>query len=510
MNEKVYKMYSATCIGPDPVAITVEVSVAMGVGIYLVGLPDSAVREALLRVTSALGFWGYKIPGRRTVINMAPANIKKEGSGYDVAIAVSLLAVSEQCVFPDSSSFLLLGELSLSGELRSVPGALPIAIKAAELGFKYLVCPKDCAMQAAQVEGVVVYGVSNLKEVVSVLCREPEAEKFIARSTPYKVQKKTSFEFDFANVKGQLFARRGLEIACSGGHNVMLCGPPGAGKSFMARAFASILPPMSYPESLETSVIYSVAGMIGAGDGLMQQRPFRSPHHTASITAFAGGGSNAMPGEISLAHNGVLYLDEVLQYSSGLLDLLRQPLEDRSITISRARYKVTYPASFMLVGSMNPCPCGYAGDSSGRCTCSPGMISRYQAKLSGPLLDRIDLNIKVKPLDNESMISQGLSESSEVIAARVQRVRNVQLERFKGLPIYLNSQMSPADIARYCKLDKAQNECLKRVAEKYSLSARGYSRILKLARTIADMAGEENIKIEHISEAIQYRFQDFD
>lgn len=290
----------------------------------------------------------------------------------------------------------------------------------------------------------------------------------------------------------------------------MLCGPPGAGKSFMARAFASILPPMSYPESLETSVIYSVAGMIGAGDGLMQQRPFRSPHHTASITAFAGGGSNAMPGEISLAHNGVLYLDEVLQYSSGLLDLLRQPLEDRAITISRARYKVTYPASFMLVGSMNPCPCGYAGDSSGKCTCSPGMISRYQAKLSGPLLDRIDLNIKVKPLDNESMISQGLSESSEVIAARVQRVRNVQLERFKGLPIYLNSQMSPAEIARYCHLDNAQSEYLKRVAEKYSLSARGYSRILKLARTIADMAGEENIKIEHISEAIQYRFQDFD
>lgn len=510
MNEVVYKMYSATCIGPDPVPVTIEVSVSVGVGIFLVGLPDSAVRESLLRVTTALAFCGFKIPGKKTVINMAPANLKKEGSGYDVAIASALLAASGQALFIAPSDFILLGELSLSGELRKVPGVLPIAIKAAEMGFSQIICPKECAMEAAGISGVEVYGVSNLREVIKVLQRSEGFTEFLASSTQIDFTPNRKFECDFANVKGQIFARRGLEIAASGGHNLMISGPPGAGKSFMAKAFASIIPPMTMEESLQTSIIYSVAGLIGPEGTLVRQRPFRTPHHTASVVSFAGGGSNASPGEISLAHNGVLYLDEVLQYPSGLLDLLRQPLEERTITISRAKYKVTYPASFMLVGSMNPCPCGYAGDPSGKCSCTPGMIARYQARLSGPLLDRIDLNIMVRPLDTDSMFSNELSESSETIAARVIKARNIQLERFKGRGIYSNAQMSPSDLTLYCQLDDQGTEYLKKASVRYGFSARGYSRILKVSRTIADMANEKNIKIEHISEALQYRFQDFD
>lgn len=487
--------------------MTVEVSISPGVGIFLVGLPDNAVRESLLRVTTAMQRNGFSIPGRKTVVNMAPADIKKEGSGYDAAIAVAMLTASGQMFFPEPDKYLVMGELALDGRLRKIRGALPVAVKAAEMGFRALVLPRESAAEASWAENIKVYGVSDLQEMAVVLGEQGGASAFEVprrRYCPAAVRP----VFDFSEVAGQYFAKRGLEIAASGGHNVLLYGPPGSGKSMMSKCMASILPPMSLKEAIETSMVYSVAGMLDAETGLVTHRPFRAPHHTASTVAVVGGGSRAVPGEISLAHNGILYLDEVAQFAPATLEVLRQPLEDRHITVSRARYKVDFPASFMLVASMNPCPCGYAGEDDGRCTCTPAMIHRYRSRLSGPLLDRIDLNINVKAVDSRSLSMAPSEESSMTVAERVAAVREVQARRFAGEGIFTNAQMLPSHLQRFCMVEGEAARLLQRLMDSYRLSARGYVRILKVARTIADMAGSDVIGTEHVSEAAQYRFPD--
>lgn len=502
------KVCCASCIGLEVVQVTVEVSVLQGVGIYLIGLPDSAVKESLLRVTTALKSYEYRIPGKKTVINLAPANIRKEGSAFDAAIAVALLAASEQILFSEAEDFLIMGELSLDGRLRPVPGALPIALKAAELGFKGCIFPHESAMEAADVEAIKVFGANNIVDIIDIVNGELYTEALLMKKGEEKKPIRVINE-DFADVIGQNFAKRGMEIAASGGHNILLTGPPGAGKSFMSRCLASILPPMGKKESLETSAIYSVAGLSFGKRGLITERPFRAPHHTGSIVSLVGGGQNASPGEISLAHNGVLYLDEITQYGSNALNVLRQPLEDREICISRVRYKVTYPASFMLVGSMNPCPCGYFGDDAHVCTCTSSMIAKYLSKLSGPLMDRIDLNIRVKAVESKALVEGGKEESSCIIAARVEKARKIQEERFKNEEgCYTNSQMNAEQLKRFCYLGPEEKKFMNTVMNKFSLSARAFGRVLKISRTIADMEGCQYITTVHIAEAVQYRFQD--
>ncbi len=500
------KTYCATCIGLDVVTVTVEVSVTSGTGLYIIGLPDSAVREALMRVSTALQRNGFQVPGRMTVINLAPADLKKEGSGYDAAIAVALLGASEQLVFPDPGEFLIIGELSLDGELRKVAGTLAIAVKAAQNGFRYIICPMESAAEASWADGVTVFGVRNMEELMMVISRSEEAEDFIVTKDLRMPQ--ICYPYDFSEVVGQRFARRGVEIAASGGHNVLLYGSPGCGKSLLSKCMASILPPMTREEALETSMIHSVAGVLDAAGGLVVHRPFRSPHHTSSVVALVGGGTRAMPGEISLAHNGVLCLDEVALFPSAALEVLRQPLEDREITIARAKYKVKFPASFMLVASMNPCPCGHFGEEGGNCTCTPAMIARYQARLSGPLLDRIDLKINVPPLETSAFVQEPAGEGSAQIARRVAAARRIQEERFREDGIFTNAQMSTTLISKYCTLEKDESDFLQRVSSAYRLSARGYMRMLRVSRTIADMSGSERIKVSHISEATQYRFRE--
>ena len=499
------RAYTATCVGMEVVRVTVEVSITPGVGIFLVGLPDNAVRESMLRVTTAMQRNGYRIPGRKTVVNMAPADIRKEGSGYDAAIAVAMLAVSGQMFFPQPEKYLIMGELSLDGKLRKVRGALPIAVAASAMGYENVVFPKESAQEASWASGVRIFGVADLQELEAVVRGGDEVLEYVVRGREF-LPSPGPGTCDFSEVAGQPFARRGLEIAASGGHNVLLCGPPGSGKSLMSKCLASILPPMTRDEAVETSMIYSVAGLLPEDSGLLTYRPYRAPHHTASPAAVVGGGTRAMPGEISLAHNGVLCLDEIAQFPPSVLDVLRQPLEDRKIVVSRTRYKVTWPAAFMLVASMNPCPCGYAGEDDGRCTCSAGMIHRYRSRVSGPLLDRIDLNINVRAVDSAAMSYNPAQEGSREIAARVSRAREVQLRRFASLEIRTNAGMEPCHIREFCRIGEDGERLLRRLMDSYGLSARGYVRVLRVARTIADMSGSENIKIAHISEAVQYRF----
>jgi magnesium chelatase family protein len=497
------KTYCATCIGITAVTVTVEVDLSNGIGIHLVGLPDNAVKESLLRVTTALSTYGYRIPGRKLVFNLAPADIRKEGSSYDLAIAIGLLAVSEQVYLPGSSQYIMLGELSLDGRIRNVTGALPIAEHAKEMGFKGCIFPKESALEAADVEEIDIYGVSTLNEVLDIL-REDNCSHLLVVRDPQKSYR-PHYSEDFKHVKGQRLAKRGLEIAAAGGHNLLLVGTPGSGKTFMASCLPSILPQMSRDESIETSKIYSITGNRTGKRGLMLERPFRNPHHSASLVSLIGGGQNASPGEVSLAHNGILYLDEMAQFSKTILDALRQPLEDGKVTISRARYKVEYPASFMLIASTNPCPCGYYGDDSHKCTCTQSAVMRYMSRISGPMLDRLDMHIFVKAVSGDDLIAEGEEEPSEAIAKRVMAARQIQYERFKNEGIFTNSQMNVQQLNTYCKVSKEQKRFLRDVIHRLNLSARSYSRILKLSRTIADIDGDNFISLQHISEAIQFR-----
>lgn len=510
----VNKSYCATCIGVDAVIVTVEVDLSVGVGIHLVGLPDSAVRESLLRVITALNSYGFHIPGRRIVVNLAPADIRKEGSAYDLAIAVGMLAVSGQIQTESCGQFVMMGELALDGRLRMVPGVLPVALQARAQGFHYCIFPAESAKEAAEVEGLTVYGVSTLAEAIEVLTRRDDCEHLrVSRASVEEVALHVGN--DFRQVRGQHTAKRGLEIAAAGNHNIILVGAPGSGKSLMASCLPSILPPMTRDEAIETGKIYSVAGRGASRPGLMRERPFRAPHHSASLVSLIGGGSNAAPGEISLADNGVLYLDEIAQFNRSLLDALRQPIEDGKVTISRAKYKVVYPAHFMLVASMNPCPCGYYGDDTARCTCTRGAVDSYLSRLSGPFMDRIDLQIWVRSLTAAELL--GLAnpeaplppeEDSGTIAKRVLAARAIQARRFAEEGIFTNAGMNARQIERYCALSAECRKTLEKILDRMGLSARAYTRILKVARTIADLAAEPDILPAHLMEAAGFRFLD--
>ena len=508
------KCYCATCIGVEAVVVTVEIDLSTGVGIHLVGLPDSAVRESLLRVITALTSYGFRIPGRKLVVNLAPADIRKEGSAYDLAIALGLLAVSEQVTLADCDRFVIMGELALDGRIRPVNGALPVALQARAEGFRGCIFPADSAQEAAEVEGLDVYGVSTLGEAIEVLSQCGTCGRLRVRKASEPAVSRPSGS-DFRQVRGQQVARRGLEIAAAGGHNLILVGSPGSGKSLMASCLPSILPPMTRDEAVETGKVYSVAGRGLRSGALMQERPFRAPHHSASLVSLIGGGPQAGPGEISLAHNGVLYLDEIAQFSRNLLDALRQPLEDGKVTISRARYKVDYPAHFMLVASMNPCPCGYYGDGGGRCTCTRGAVEGYLSRISGPMMDRIDLQIWVRSLSaaellgiGETGAAQPAAEGSAAIALRVAQARAVQAARFAGTGIHTNASMDTRLLERFCPLSADCRRTLGQILDRTGLSARAYTRVLKVARTIADLSGSSDIRPAHLLEAAGYRFLD--
>lgn len=498
------KTYAAACLGLSVVTVTVEADISGGIGLYIVGMPDIAVKESLMRITTALRSYGYSIPGKRIVINLAPADIRKEGSSFDLAIAVALLSAMEVVDATRASDFMIMGELALDGQVRNVFGALPIADSSLERGFKKFIFPHDSALEAVDLDGAVIYGVHTLSDVIAIINGMPDTDALVLHRSADDIFTPSATS-DFKDVKGQQQARRGLEIAAAGGHNLILIGSPGCGKTLMASFLPSILPPMSKAESIQTSKIYSVAGKSIGRSGLLRERPFRAPHNSASKVSLLGGGTDAMPGEISLAHNGVLFLDEVNLFSRATLDLLRQPLEDGKIVISRARYRVEYPCEFMFVASMNPCPCGYYGDESGKCKCSQHEIALYMNRLSGPLMDRIDLHVFVKRIPADVLVADIPAEPSSAIAARVARAREIQLERFAGDGIFTNSAMSAEMLTKYCRLTADQTEFLNKVIDKLNLSARAYSRILKISRTISDLAGARDITPEAIAEAIQYR-----
>ena len=521
------KVYCACCNGLEVTTVTVEVNVTDGIQFHLVGLPDSAVKESQQRIESALFSNGFRFPGKRITINLAPANIKKEGSSFDVPLAIGILCASGQLdenVGLRLKDFIILGELALDGTLREIPGALPIIIHAMEQGFKACILPSSSAMEGAEIDGITIFAAESFRDVIEILKSPEEASDLIV--TPQSIGQVEEDDggeerqnYDFSQVRGQFQAKRAMEIAAAGGHNIILSGSPGSGKTFLAKGLRGILPPMSKEEAIQTSNIYSVAGLLASESGkehhrggLLRNRPFRSPHHTITVPALIGGGSKGLPGEISLAHNGVLFCDEFAEYDRRSIEVLRQPLEDGVVQISRVMGKHFYPARFMLVAAMNPCPCGHLYDGSGKCKCSSSAILKYRSKISGPVMDRIDIHVLVRPVKANELIfpSQSQEETSSVIAERVKKARDIQMERYRknGESFFTNAAITPSRIAAYCRLKYQDRLTLEALVRKQSLSARGYTRILKIARTIADLEQSETISEKHIAEAASLRCPD--